>query len=191
MAHQLIDQSIHRHTHKALLLAVVLTLGACATTQSVEENPPPAPVVETKPEVSEPMVLEPAKVEEPRVLDPLPPEANFHFAFDSSSVQTQEARNIEQWAEFINKFSIRQVELHGHADSTGPDNYNQTLSAKRSASIADALRAKINQPVTISEIAHGESQPVADNITESGRQLNRRVEISVRMNREVATSTVE
>ena len=182
-----------RNIQPALLLAIVVTLGACATTQPEAEISTTEPAPQAVPElVTEPMIVEPAVQEMSSVeLDPLPPEASFHFAFDSASVQTEDASNIAKWAEFINKFSIRQVELHGHADSTGPDSYNQSLSAKRSASIADALRSNVTQPITISEIAHGESQPVADNVTESGRQLNRRVEISVQMNREVAASTVE
>ena len=71
------------------------------------------------------------------------------------------------------------LEIEGHADSVGGDEYNQRLSEKRSASVRDYL---VNSGVSINNTVTrglGKSEPVADNKTAAGRKLNRRVEMIV------------
>jgi outer membrane protein OmpA-like peptidoglycan-associated protein len=71
------------------------------------------------------------------------------------------------------------LEIEGHTDSIGGDEYNQRLSEKRAASVRDYL---VNSGVSINNTVArglGKSEPVADNKTATGRKLNRRVEMIV------------
>jgi outer membrane protein OmpA-like peptidoglycan-associated protein len=71
------------------------------------------------------------------------------------------------------------LELEGHTDSVGSDDFNQTLSERRAQSVRDFLIQQGVPGGTISAQGLGESQPVASNDTATGRQLNRRVEMIV------------
>ena len=70
--------------------------------------------------------------------------------------------------------------VEGHTDSVGTDAYNQSLSEKRAGAVRDVL---VNQygvgGERLNSVGYGESRPVADNATEEGRAINRRVEAEV------------
>lgn len=71
------------------------------------------------------------------------------------------------------------LEIEGHTDSIGSDDYNQVLSEKRAASVRDYL---LQSGVTLNNVLArglGKSDPIADNTTAAGRKLNRRVEMIV------------
>lgn len=71
------------------------------------------------------------------------------------------------------------IEICGHTDNTGEDEYNQALSEKRAKSVSDFLTQRgINASRTRFK-GCGSTQPVATNSTASGRQLNRRVEFII------------
>jgi outer membrane protein OmpA-like peptidoglycan-associated protein len=71
------------------------------------------------------------------------------------------------------------LEVDGHTDSVGSDEYNQQLSEKRAASVRDYL-VKQNIPIaSISIMGFGKTEPVASNASAAGRQQNRRVELVV------------
>jgi len=71
------------------------------------------------------------------------------------------------------------LEIHSHTDSTGSDAYNLTLSRKRAEEIRGyLLKSGISSDRLFVEV-YGESKPIADNTTESGRSQNRRVEFKV------------
>ena len=78
----------------------------------------------------------------------------------------------------------RSIEINGHTDANGSDEYNQELSQERAQAVADELRALgVNVEMTIT--GHGETQPVATNYNEdgtdneAGQRQNRRVEIVI------------
>ena len=64
-------------------------------------------------------------------------------------------------------------------DSTGSDSYNLDLSRRRAESVANYLVSRGTSRARIATIGYGEQYPVADNTTEQGRALNRRVEIRI------------
>lgn len=99
-----------------------------------------------------------------------------NFAFDSTVVQEQYFADLGELAEFLNRFQDLDVDVEGHTDSVGPDDYNQGLSQRRAQAVVDLL---VNEygiaPSRLQAKGYGESRPVASNDTEDGRALNRRV----------------
>jgi len=72
------------------------------------------------------------------------------------------------------------VTIVGHTDSVGSEAYNQDLSERRANAVADYLSAGADVPREVFVTSGmGESQPVATNETDEGRQLNRRVEVTI------------
>jgi outer membrane protein OmpA-like peptidoglycan-associated protein len=71
------------------------------------------------------------------------------------------------------------IEIEGHTDSVGGEDYNQRLSEKRAESVRAYLVEQKVSPSVVGTAGFGESQPVATNGTAAGRQQNRRVEIVV------------
>jgi OmpA-OmpF porin, OOP family len=69
--------------------------------------------------------------------------------------------------------------VEGHTDNQGDDAYNLTLSKDRAASVVAWLAQQGIDPARLQSDGFGESRPVAGNDTETGRQLNRRVEIAI------------
>jgi OmpA-OmpF porin, OOP family len=74
---------------------------------------------------------------------------------------------------------IRLMRVEGHTDSVGNANANLRLSQARSESVRDYLVRNGIAPERVQAIGYGEERPVADNSTDEGRALNRRVEFNV------------
>ncbi|MFV8820074.1 OmpA family protein [Haliea sp. E17] len=99
-----------------------------------------------------------------------------NFAFDSDVVQEQYFNDISELAAFLKRFDQVDVDIEGHTDSTGPDNYNMTLSQRRANAVVDVLVNKYGiDRSRLEPKGYGETQPVADNGTKEGRAENRRV----------------
>ncbi|TWI31499.1 OmpA family protein [Paracoccus sulfuroxidans] len=105
------------------------------------------------------------------------------FDFDQSDLRADATATVDALAEAFTKVSPARLEIRGHTDSKGSDDYNQDLSERRARTVASALSER---EVTSDMAAQGfgESQPVAANEIDgtdnpAGRQLNRRVEIFV------------
>ena len=98
----------------------------------------------------------------------------------ASSVLTPESHDyLKETAAVLAGFDGAVVNIKGHADSVGTSEINQRLSLDRAQSVANALAGYGVQPAMLRAVGHGEEQPIADNATEEGRALNRRVEIEM------------
>ena len=101
---------------------------------------------------------------------------NVAFGFDSTEVQEQYFSDLEELANFLKRFSDLQVDVEGHTDNVGPEDYNMGLSQRRAQAVVDVL---VNQhgidASRLSPIGFGETRPVATNDTAEGRAENRRV----------------
>ena len=75
--------------------------------------------------------------------------------------------------------SVIDIDVVGHTDSTGTEEYNQQLSLRRATTVKDYLVSHGIDASIIDVSGKGESQPVADNRTTEGRAQNRRVEVSI------------
>ena len=71
------------------------------------------------------------------------------------------------------------IQVEGHTDSIGSDEYNQKLSEQRADAVRDYLTSQGVPPDTMTAVGLGKADPVASNTTDAGRQQNRRVEMVV------------
>jgi outer membrane protein OmpA-like peptidoglycan-associated protein len=101
------------------------------------------------------------------------------FAFDSDSIQAAAGTNLRELASSLQKYPDSQLLIVGHTDNVGDDSYNQALSQRRSNSAATYLAAQGVARTRLAATGKGESEPVATNDTDAGRQKNRRVEVAI------------
>jgi outer membrane protein OmpA-like peptidoglycan-associated protein len=87
--------------------------------------------------------------------------------------------NLGRVADVLIKYPDFDIDVEGHTDSTGNENYNQWLSEKRAQAVADFFIRDGIDPMRIHTFGYGETRPVATNETPEGRQQNRRVELHI------------
>jgi outer membrane protein OmpA-like peptidoglycan-associated protein len=104
---------------------------------------------------------------------------NITFATDSSDLRPDFFDVLDSVGLVLNEYDRTVVEVAGHTDSTGSDAYNRELASKRATTVASYLRARGVSDMRLLTLAYGEARPVASNDTDSGRQQNRRVEITL------------
>ncbi len=105
--------------------------------------------------------------------------SDFFFDVDSAVLKPGGYKDIDRAAVILNRYPETSLRVEGHTDSTGSEDYNLKLSEKRANAVKNELVAQNLDAARIQTIGFGESKPVADNNVESGRQLNRRVEIVI------------
>lgn len=101
------------------------------------------------------------------------------FGFDSSDLQTNARQNLNDLSGSLQEYPNTEVLIVGHTDSTGSDSYNMDLSRRRADAAASYVAQQGISRARIRSEGRGESEPVASNDDEVGRQLNRRVEIAI------------
>lgn len=100
-----------------------------------------------------------------------------NFDFDKSNIKEEFIPALEQAVIWLQDRPTMSVNVAGHTDSKGSDQYNQGLSERRANSVTDWLVKNGVDRGRLNPVGYGESQPTATNDTEEGRYLNRRVEI--------------
>ncbi|PZN29291.1 MAG: hypothetical protein DIU71_14720 [Proteobacteria bacterium] len=101
------------------------------------------------------------------------------FEHDSDVLTPNSRAILAGLAADLQKYPRLRIELQGHTDSTGPDEYNMRLSQRRAEAVQAFLIEQGVSPDQLTARGFGESQPVADNATAEGRARNRRVVMSV------------
>lgn len=101
------------------------------------------------------------------------------FDVGSFALQPSAQQDIARMAEILKKYDKTTVLVAGHTDSSGSEEFNQTLSERRANAVKNIMVARGMESGRISTVGFGESQPIADNSTDYGRQRNRRVEIKI------------
>jgi len=104
---------------------------------------------------------------------------NVTFAHDSADLNPAFFDVLNSVARVLDKYEKTVVEVAGHTDSTGSEEYNQRLSERRADSVARFLGSQGVMSQRIITVGMGEGRPVADNSTAAGRQSNRRVELTL------------
>lgn len=101
------------------------------------------------------------------------------FDVGSFALKPQFERTIREIAVALNDYPATMVDVLGHTDSTGSEAVNQRLSEQRARAVADSLAARKVARARIATRGYGETMPIGNNATETGRAANRRVEIKV------------
>ena len=110
------------------------------------------------------------------------------FDVDSEVLKANSREDLEKLAGSLKEYPNTDVVIVGHTDSTGPEEYNQSLSERRAGSAASLLMASGISSSRITTLGKGELEPVDTNDTVTGRQANRRVEIAIFANEEYRES---
>jgi peptidoglycan-associated lipoprotein len=103
------------------------------------------------------------------------------FSFDQDKVPPDAARDLDDLAAKVKTMDKTvYLEIEGHTDNIGSDEYNMQLGEKRAKAVMNYLNETGGLPLhAMSAISYGKSKPVADNKTADGRAKNRRVVIRV------------
>jgi OOP family OmpA-OmpF porin len=160
-----------------LILAAIISLQACKAKKKVVA-PPPAPV-ETQAPAPAPTTTQAPPPPPAPAPAPAPDYnfANIQFEFDSGILKTESYPLLDKAAAEMKKDQSVTFLIKGYASAEGTDAHNMQLSIDRANSVKQYL---VNTGVVASNLiikGYGEADPIADNSTEAGRILNRRVEI--------------
>lgn len=101
------------------------------------------------------------------------------FAVDSTSISPTMRNTLDGVAQSMIEYPESLIDVMGHTDSTGSEQYNLDLSRRRAESVANYLVSRGVSRARIETIGYGEQYPIADNTTATGRSENRRVEIRI------------
>lgn len=102
------------------------------------------------------------------------------FDFGKADIKPAFRPSLDKLAQLIIKYDRTIVHVVGHTDSVGSDSFNQSLSEERALRVGDYLASYGVPRQRLRTEGRGEREPRADNNTEAGRQLNRRVEVFVK-----------
>lgn len=163
----------------ALMKALAETTGCglAVTADQVATGPQMADFVEA-------VLLERAEKPAPAA-KPLPPLSerktwvfkDIKFEFDKASLMQSCYPILDNIYEILNDHPEINVEIQGHTDSVGTDEYNLDLSQRRAQTVMQYLNAKGISAARMTARGYGESQPIDTNATDAGRANNRRVEL--------------
>jgi len=104
------------------------------------------------------------------------------FDINKAVLKDRSKSELAELAEILQKYENTNILLEGHTDDTGTEEHNLELSRLRSQSVANFLADQGVNASRFTIMGYGESQPIADNMTEEGRALNRRVEVAIYAN---------
>jgi outer membrane protein OmpA-like peptidoglycan-associated protein len=104
---------------------------------------------------------------------------HIYFDFDKATLKPASYEELDKVVEFLNDNETISIEIGGHTDSKGADDYNQRLSHSRAESVRTYVTEQGIEAARITAQGYGESQPEETNDTEEGRATNRRVVFTV------------
>ena len=104
------------------------------------------------------------------------------FATNSTQVSAVSQNELRIVANSLNQYPDTTVNVIGHTDNVGDASFNQDLSERRASAVSSILIGGGVSPSRIRSIGAGENNPIASNLNEAGRQMNRRVEIIITPN---------
>ena len=180
----------HKLATIPITVALALQLGGCLLASNgidYASQPPiprlPAPIVTTPPApppppcelptAGQPIDLRGCKTGDTVVL------RGVNFEFDKATLTLNAKTILDGVADALTKRPDIKVEIDGHTDGKGSIAYNQKLSERRADSVKQYLVGRGIDAGRMSTKGFGKTQPIADNNTEEGRELNRRVELKV------------
>ena len=151
--------------YDAILSKLEIGFGADARFTITVEEIIPEPVMEDQPDAKE------CEAEISELLD----ENQILFAPSSAVIESSSVKTINKIVTILNLCKHAAFEIGGHTDSQGREEMNLNLSQNRADAVLDSLLARNMLLGDITAVGYGETQPIADNETEEGRQENRRI----------------
>ena len=123
----------------------------------------------------------------PDEFQPPPPEMErftgvihgINFKVDSDEITVDSYRILDEAASVLNKFPEVRIEVQGHTDSDGSDEYNIDLSDRRARSVVKYLMGRGVDPERLSWAGFGESRPLVEETSKDAKAVNRRVEFHI------------
>jgi OmpA-OmpF porin, OOP family len=104
---------------------------------------------------------------------------NIYFDFDKTTLKKESFVELNKVVEFLKQNHTVEIEISGHTDNKGSDDYNANLSQGRSQSVVDYIVSQGIESSRLTAHGYGESKPIDTNDTDAGRANNRRVEFTV------------
>ncbi len=104
---------------------------------------------------------------------------NIFFDFGKSTLRAESFPELNRIVSLMSLNPALEIEIAGHTDNTGADNFNLQLSDERAKAVKAYIISKGISETRISAKGYGKTKPVAGNDTEAGKQLNRRVEFTI------------
>lgn len=105
---------------------------------------------------------------------------NIFFDFGKASLRQESNNELDRLLNILNENTDMKIEIGGHTDDKGSDEFNRQLSNDRARAVADYLLARNVGKHRITYKGYGETKPLASNTTEEGAQMNRRVEFTIK-----------
>jgi outer membrane protein OmpA-like peptidoglycan-associated protein len=113
------------------------------------------------------------------------------FGYDRADLSASSEASLEKLVTILKEYPDTNIEVQGHTDSKGSDNYNQRLSERRANSVSGYLRNKGVSPSRLTTKGYGETAPVASNDSDDGRSQNRRVTFLITANEKMVEEAKE
>ena len=104
------------------------------------------------------------------------------FGFDKSNLNNSAENNLNKLSNILKKYPDTDIEIQGHTDNVGTDDYNESLSRRRASSVQSYLVSRGIASGRMKIVGYGESAPKYSNDSESARAQNRRVEFLITAN---------
>jgi outer membrane protein OmpA-like peptidoglycan-associated protein len=105
--------------------------------------------------------------------------SNVTFGSNSADLNSAFYNTLDGVSLVLKEYDKTVIEVAGHTDNTGSDQYNKSLSERRASTVAGYLSSHGIKQARLLTVGAGESYPVASNASESGRSQNRRVELTI------------
>ena len=113
------------------------------------------------------------------------------FAYARSDLGANSEASLQKLVNILNEYPDTNIEVQGHTDSKGSDNYNQGLSERRANAVSSYLRNKGIASSRLTTKGYGETAPVASNDSDDGRAQNRRVTFLITANKKMVEEAKE
>ena len=104
---------------------------------------------------------------------------NIYFDYDKTTLKPESFVELNKVVELLKQNPSLEIEIEGHTDSQGSDQYNKDLSQGRAQSVVDYIASQNIVRTRLSAKGFGESKPIDTNDTDDGRANNRRVEFTI------------
>ena len=104
---------------------------------------------------------------------------NIFFDFNKSEIKPRSFSELDEVVRFLKENPKIKVEISGHTDNVGNENYNQQLSLKRAQSVVNYFSSKGIAVARLTQVGYGSKKPIKPNDSEINRQVNRRIEFKI------------